>query len=133
MITVEKLDAKVIEKKWRNEWSLAAIYEWNSSESRENNFVIDTPPPTVSGQLHMGHVFSYTQIDFIARFQRMLGKNVFFPIGFDDNGLPTERLVEKLEKVRAKEVGRAKFTELCQKTITNVEEIYRNLYKNLGN
>ena len=59
--------------------------------------MIDTPPPTVSGMLHMGHVFSYTQADFIARFQRMIGKNVFYPIGFDDNGLPTERLVEKID------------------------------------
>ncbi len=62
--------------------------------------MIDTPPPTVSGMLHMGHVFSYTQADFIARYQRMQGKTIFYPMGFDDNGLPTERLVEKIKKLK---------------------------------
>ena len=87
------------EKKWRLFWEEHNIYAWNSSENRENNFVVDTPPPTVSGQLHIGHVYSYTQADFIVRFMRMTGKNIFYPIGFDDNGLPTERLVEKQKKL----------------------------------
>ncbi|QED22865.1 class I tRNA ligase family protein [Candidatus Deianiraea vastatrix] len=73
-------------------------YKFDAKDS--NVFSIDTPPPTVSGHLHMGHVFSYCHADFIARFQRMSGKNVFYPIGFDDNGLPTERLVEKITGVK---------------------------------
>ena len=63
-------------------------------------FSVDTPPPTLSGKMHIGHAFSYTQQDFIVRFQRMKGKNVFYPFGTDDNGLPTERMVEKLKKVK---------------------------------
>jgi valyl-tRNA synthetase len=80
----------------------------------------------------MGHIFSYTQADFIARFQRMLGKNVFYPIGFDDNGLPTERLVEKVKKVRAKDFTREQFTELCKEVIIGFEEEFRDLFKSLG-
>ena len=93
-----KYNHKEIEHKWQKIWQEKGIYNWNEECSREQTFVIDTPPPTVSGQLHMGHVFSYTQADFVARFQRMNGKTIFYPIGFDDNGLPTERLVEKVKK-----------------------------------
>ena len=99
----DKLNISEIEAKWQKIWNEADIYKWDSTKSREEIFSIDTPPPTVSGELHMGHVFSYTQADFIARFQRMIGKSVFYPIGFDDNGLPTERLVEKVKKIRAKD------------------------------
>ena len=81
-------------------WQKEEVYTWDSTLPRERNFVIDTPPPTVSGSLHMGHVFSYTQADFVARYKRQKGLNVFYPMGFDDNGLPTERLVEKTKKVR---------------------------------
>ena len=79
------------ERKWQKFWQEQKIYLWDKNETRENSFVVDTPPPTVSGQLHIGHVYSYTQADFMVRFKRMLGKNIFYPIGFDDNGLPTER------------------------------------------
>lgn len=75
-------------------------YDYNPGISRDNTFVVDTPPPTVSGSLHMGHVFSYTQTDFIVRFNRMLGKNIFYPVGWDDNGLPTERRVQNVFGVK---------------------------------
>ena len=78
-------DQAAIEKKWQAHWLTSGVYNWvdddKAENAREHSFVIDTPPPTVSGTLHMGHVFSYTQADFIARFQRMTGKNVFYPIG----------------------------------------------------
>lgn len=96
----EKYNHKEIEKKWQEYWRANAVYKWRNDLPREQTFVIDTPPPTVSGVLHMGHVFSYTQADFVARFQRMSGKDVFYPMGFDDNGLPTERLVEKVKNIR---------------------------------
>ncbi|MEI6729832.1 MAG: class I tRNA ligase family protein, partial [Pseudomonadota bacterium] len=87
-------DHKQVEKRLQAAWQASGVYEWQDDLPREQTFVIDTPPPTVSGILHMGHIFSYTQADFIARYQRMSGKDVFYPMGFDDNGLPTERLVE---------------------------------------
>ena len=108
------------------------IYDWVEGKDRDENFVIDTPPPTVSGKLHIGHAFSYTQCDFIARFWRMYGKNVFYPIGFDDNGLPTERLIEKVHKVRAKDMSRAEFQDLCRKSIVGYEEEFEQLFKSLG-
>ncbi len=96
----EKYNHKESEKKWQQHWREKKIFAWKNDLPREETFVIDTPPPTVSGLLHMGHVFSYTQADFVARFQRMSGKDVFYPMGFDDNGLPTERLVEKVKNIR---------------------------------
>ncbi|MBV5335930.1 class I tRNA ligase family protein, partial [bacterium] len=84
----DKYDPQATEAKWRAEWERRRVYAWNAAEGRETSYVIDTPPPTVSGFLHMGHIYSYTQTDLIARFQRMNGKNVCYPIGFDDNGLP---------------------------------------------
>ena len=96
----EKYNHKEIEKKWQEYWRDRSVYKWRNDLPREQTFVIDTPPPTVSGLLHMGHVFSYTQADFVARFWRMRGKDVFYPMGFDDNGLPTERLVEKVKNIR---------------------------------
>ena len=96
------------------------------------NFVIDTPPPTVSGVLHMGHIFSYTQADFIARYQRMSGRNVFYPMGFDDNGLPTERLVEKIHKKKAKDLPREEFKKLCYGVITEAESEFERLFKSVA-
>src|SRR5262249_54978791 len=89
-------DHKEAEARWQQAWEKSDVYHWRDDQPREQTFVIDTPPPTVSGVLHMGHIFSYTQADFVARYQRMIGKDVFYPMGFDDNGLPTERLVEKI-------------------------------------
>lgn len=119
---------KTREKHWQQHWLDAGTYHWDERESRENTYVIDTPPPTVSGTLHMGHIFSYTQADFIARFQRMAGKTVFYPMGFDDNGLPTERLVEKVKKVRATDMSREAFIELCEGVAEEARIEFRNLF-----
>lgn len=121
-----------IELKWSKKWNDSGLYKWNPEVSRENTFVVDTPPPTVSGNLHIGHIFSYTHTDFIVRFQRMMGKNIFYPIGFDDNGLPTERLVEKKKKVKASNMPRAEFIELCKNVIEEEEEKFRDLFKSIG-
>ncbi len=99
----KQYDHKEAEQRLQQEWEKTGVYAWDESQPRSNTFVIDTPPPTVSGVLHMGHIFSYTQADFIARYQRMKGKTVFYPMGFDDNGLPTERLVEKIKNKKASE------------------------------
>jgi valyl-tRNA synthetase len=120
------------ETKWQQHWQKNNIFAWNEDEQRENNYVIDTPPPTVSGSLHMGHVFSYCQADFIARYKRMRGYNVFYPIGFDDNGLPSERLVEKRKKTTAKKHSREEFVNLCREVVESEEEKFRDLFKNLA-
>ncbi len=117
------------EKRWQDHWFENDVYAWDENETRENNFVIDTPPPTVSGLLHMGHIFSYTQADFVARYQRMKGKSVFYPMGFDDNGLPTERLVEKVRKVKAAQLGREKFIEVCEEVAEEARGEFRELFK----
>jgi valyl-tRNA synthetase len=101
-------------------------------ESAKPVFSIDTPPPTVSGHLHLGHVYSYSHTDFIARFYRMRGCNVFYPMGFDDNGLPTERLVEKRLGKTAAEVGRQRFIESCLQVGLDAEIEYRELWERLG-
>ncbi len=80
----------------------------------------------------MGHVYSYTQTDVIARFQRMLGRNVFYPMGFDDNGLPTERLVEKQRKIRATDMSREEFIRICHEEVQNAEQDFRNLFRGIG-
>src|SRR5258705_3007591 len=80
-----------LEDKWARVWEVDGTYRFDRTAAREQIFAIDTPPPTVSGALHIGHVFSYTQTDIVARYQRMLGQSVFYPMGWDDNGLPTER------------------------------------------
>lgn len=120
------------EAKWREFWRNKNLYAWDASESRENTFVVDNPPPTVSGQLHMGHIFSYTQTDFIVRYMRMKGKNIFYPIGFDDNGLPTERLVEKQRKIRANTMPRAEFIKICEEVVEAEEEKFRDLFNGIG-
>lgn len=95
-------------------------------------YSIDTPPPTVSGSLHIGHVFSYTQAECIARFQRMRGHNVFYPFGFDDNGLPTERLTEKEHGVLGREMPREEFVALCRRTTARYEREFEALWRSLG-
>ncbi|MDM8334949.1 valine--tRNA ligase [Wolbachia pipientis] len=126
----EKYSFQAIEKKYNILWEGSKVYKW--SGERDNTFAIDTPPPTISGKLHIGHIFSYCHTDFIARFQRMLGKDVFYPIGFDDNGLPTERLVEQTYKTRAKEVGREKFIEMCNEVIEKSKQEFKELFKSVG-
>ena len=89
-----------LEAVWSVRWEADQVYRFDRSRPRESVYSIDTPPPTVSGSLHVGHVFSYTHADIIARYQRMNGKAVFYPIGWDDNGLPTERRVQNVYGVR---------------------------------
>ncbi len=125
-------DTAAIEKKWQDFWLNNKTYAWDANASREDSYVIDTPPPTVSGTLHMGHVYSYTQADFIARFQRMTGKNVFYPMGFDDNGLPTERLVEKTRKLRAADMSREAFIEQCMEVSEEARKEFRNLFESIA-
>ncbi|RDD35692.1 Valine--tRNA ligase [Wolbachia endosymbiont of Cylisticus convexus] len=126
----EKYSFREIEDKYNILWEGSKVYKWNGE--KDNTFTIDTPPPTISGKLHIGHIFSYCHTDFIARFQRMLGKDVFYPIGFDDNGLPTERLVERTYKTRAKEVGRKKFIEMCHEVIEKSKQEFKELFKSVG-
>ena len=89
-----------LEAKWVPTWETSGTYRFKQDGPRSDVYSIDTPPPTASGSLHVGHVFSYTHTDIVARFQRMLGKNVFYPMGWDDNGLPTERRVQNYFGVR---------------------------------
>lgn len=128
----DKYKHNEVEKKWQDYWHNEKTYLWDASKERKENFVIDTPPPSVSGILHMGHICSYTQTDFIARYQRMLGKNVFYPMGFDDNGLPTERLVEKVKKVRAHELERKEFQDLCKEVVEDAELEFEKLFNSIG-
>jgi len=104
-----------IQKFWENH----EIYKFDASKNagKKKIYSIDTPPPYISGRMHIGHAFSYSQQDFIARFHRMINENVFYPFGTDDNGLPTERFVEKINNVKSKDMGRAEFIELCLKTL----------------
>ncbi len=124
-------DFKAVEKKWREFWEKEGIYKFNP-KSKSEPFIVDTPPPTISGKMHIGHAFSYTQQDFVVRYHRMKGENVFYPFGTDDNGLPTEKLVEKLKKVRSTTMKRNEFVELCQKTIKEIRDDFINDWKIVG-
>ncbi len=131
MYNLGSYDFALIEKKWQNKWYMDGIYNWSGS-SRDETFSIDTPPPTISGDLHIGHVYSYTQADLLARYNRMKGKDVFYPIGLDDNGLPTERLVEKELGRRACDMQRSEFISNCQNVVTKYDEAFCNLFKALA-
>ena len=96
----DKPSLEGLEEKWAAVWKEQQTYAFDRTAERADVYSIDTPPPTVSGSLHVGHIFSYTHTDLVARFQRMRGKKVFYPIGWDDNGLPTERRVQNYYGVR---------------------------------
>ena len=128
-----------MEKKYDHQLSEAtAQQKWEEQKTyaMENNpgslYSIDTPPPTVSGTLHIGHIFSYTQTDIIARYKRMNGYSVFYPFGFDDNGLPTERYVEKKRNVRGHEMSRSDFIKLCIEESHEAAETFKNLWQKMG-
>jgi valyl-tRNA synthetase len=112
-------------------WQETRIYYFDS-QAEGPVYSIDTPPPTVSGHLHLGHVYSYSHADFIARFMRMNGMQVFYPMGFDDNGLPTERLVERRLGITAAKVGRQAFIQKCLEVSQEAEKDYRALWQRLG-
>ena len=148
----EKPSVEGLESAWIGRWDDEAVYRFDRTATREQVYSIDTPPPTVSGSLHIGHVFSYTHADLIARFQRMSGKQVFYPMGWDDNGLPTERRVENYFGVRCDpslpydpdfvapekpaeqkvSISRKNFVELCHRLTAADEEVFKNLWRHLG-
>ena len=125
-----KFDFKEVEDKWKKYWEKEKIYKFNGNFKKM--YSIDTPPPTVSGNMHIGHVFSYAQQDFIARFRRMFEGSVFYPFGTDDNGLPTERLVEKINKVKSKSMSREEFIKLCLKTLKEITPEFIQGWKDIG-
>ena len=100
VVVPDKPALEGLEAKWSERWKADQTYTFDRTRTRDEVYSIDTPPPTVSGSLHVGHVYSYTHTDLIARFQRMRGKAVFYPMGWDDNGLPTERRVQNYFGVR---------------------------------
>lgn len=126
----KKYSALEKEKKWMDYWKENRIYKF-VPDDREV-FSIDTPPPTVNGKIHIGHIFSYTQTEMIARYKRHRGYNVFYPFGFDDNGLPSERLVEKEQGKRAHEIGREEFSKLCYETTDKYEAEFQELFSKMG-
>lgn len=119
------------EKKWQEYWGKNGVYRFDEN-SKKPVFPIDTPPPTVSGRMHLGHAFSYTQADTIARFKRMRGFNVFYPFGFDDNGLATERMVEKNRKIQAKNFSRKDFVQICLDETRGTEKLLENDFRAIG-
>ena len=128
------LDKKYIasekEAKWLNYWKENGIYDFK--QDQREVFSIDTPPPTVNGKIHIGHVFSYSQTEMIARYKRLRGYNTYYAFGFDDNGLPSERLVEKEQGKKAHEIGREEFSKLCYKTTDKYEDEFEDLFSKLG-
>lgn len=151
---LDKYDSKKLEEKYIHEWEKSGAYKYKPNTPRENIFAIDTPPPTVSGSLHIGHIYGYSQADIMARFHRMRGKNLFFPIGWDDNGLPTERRVQNYFNIKCdpslpydpgfsavhKEkfdapptrISRRNFIESCRRLIEQDEKIFEDTLRRMG-
>ena len=148
-----------LENRWDATWEEHGTYRFDRTKTRDEVFSIDTPPPTVSGSLHVGHVFSYTHTDTIARYQRMRGSEVFYPMGWDDNGLPTERRVQNyygvrcdpslphdptfeppadagdpkaIRKRRDINIGRRNFVDLCHRLTAEDEKAFEALWRHLG-
>jgi valyl-tRNA synthetase len=131
-IILNKYDHSEIEKRVLEFWKEKKIFKYERNSSKEV-FSIDTPPPYVSADhIHVGHAVSYAHQDFVARFWRMRGKNVFYPIGFDNNGLPTERHVEKKYDVNKKKISREEFRNLCIKETLESSKNYMDDFLNLG-
>ena len=124
-------DPKEVEERLSEQWEKEGIYRFDP-KSEAKIYAIDTPPPTISGKMHLGHAFSYTQMDFIARYQRQRGKNMFYPFGTDDNGIATEIYVEKMNKVKASKMDRREFNDLCLKTLENIRPEMVRDWKDIG-
>lgn len=118
------------EKKIQELWEENKVFEFH--EDNRKIFSIDTPPPTVSGKLHIGHIFSFTQAEMIVRYHRLKNENIFYPFGFDDNGLPTERLVEREKGITASTLPRSEFISICNETKKKYIDEFKNLFKKLG-
>lgn len=127
----KKYNPGQVEKYWQDYWLENGVFRFDPNAPGEV-YSIDTPPPTLSGALHIGHVYSYTQAEIIARYKRMRGFNVFYPFGFDDNGLPTERLVEKENGVKGSDMSREDFNSLCMETVQKYHQQFRDLLNSLG-
>ncbi len=127
----DRLDHKELEERISKFWSDNDIYKFNE-DSKAEVYSIDTPPPTISGLIHLGHAFSYSQADFVARYKRMKGFNVFYPFGFDNNGIPTELLVEKIHNTTAEKEGREKFVQLVESETKNFEKMYKEVWRSIG-
>ncbi len=123
------LDIKSIEDKWRDYWEKNNVFKFTKGEK---NFSIDTPPPTVSGKMHLGHAYSYPHQDFIARYKRMKGFNVFYPWGFDDNGLPTERYVEKMKNVTIDNTPLSEYIKICGEVSREAEKELAKTWYSIG-
>ena len=119
------------ETKWQEKWREWGLYSFDP-DSDKPIYSIDTPPPYVSGDLHVGHAMSYGQAEFVARFKRMQGFEVFYPMGFDDNGLPTERYVQRELNIDKHELGRTKFIEKCRDVTSKGRENYKKVWNRLG-
>ncbi len=148
----DKPSLEGLEQTWATRWEQAGTYRFDRARARHEVYAIDTPPPTVSGSLHVGHVFSYTHTDLLARFWRMRGREVFYPMGWDDNGLPTERRVQNHFGVRCDpslpydasfepsgqpatgpvSVSRQNFIELCHRLTAEDEQAFEQLFRVLG-
>ncbi len=126
-----KYDPKEIEPKLQQFWEKEGIYQFKNDKNKKT-FSVDTPPPTVSGKMHIGHAFSYSQQDIVVRYQRMIGKNVFFPFGTDDNGLPTEKLVEKKKKILSRKFSREEFVKICNEFISEEKPKFIQSWKDIG-
>jgi valyl-tRNA synthetase len=131
MTLPKRYDPHISEPEIADWWQENGVYDFDRSGDAPI-FSIDTPPPTVSGNLHMGHVYSYSHADFFARYRRMRGDNVYYPMGFDDNGLPTERLVEKRHGIHGLDSDRRTFIELCLAAGEEAAGSYRRLWESLG-
>ena len=127
----KQYDFQEVEKKWIKYWEENGIFKFDK-HSKKPFYSVDTPPPTVSGNMHIGHAFSYSQQDITVRFWRQYGYNVLHPFGTDDNGLPTERLVEKLKKVKSVRMDKQEFIELCNTTIKEIKPDFIQDWKNIG-
>lgn len=126
----KKYDHGAAEAQMQQLWTQEKTYAYRNTGAPV--YSIDTPPPTVSGALHIGHIFSYTQTDIIARYKRLCGFSIFYPFGFDDNGLPTERFVEKKTGIVGHQVGRSEFIKLCLAETVEVEKKFEDLWKRIG-
>ncbi len=122
---------KESEQKWLEFWEKEKVYKFDP-DSKSEIYSVDTPPPTVSGNMHLGHSFSYSQQDFVVRFQRMLGKNIFYPFGVDDNGLATERMIEKMKNVKGQFMPRQEFVKLCYTTVEEIRHDFVQDWKRIG-
>src|SRR5438874_3994029 len=153
----EKPSLDGLEDKWTSAWEQQGTYRFDRSKSREEIYSIDTPPITASGSLHVGHVFSYTHTDLVARYRRMRGREVFYPMGWDDNGLPSERRVQNFYGVRCDPslhydaayepptggegatrgqdqtpISRQHFVELCDRLTAEDEKAYGDVWRRLA-